>query len=188
MTELPAVGEAMATIPEGAGLLRVDHVAIAVADLREGVALFGHALGGRFLFGGDNDHQGIRIAQFVLPGGMKIELITALRDDAGVARFLERRGPGVHHITMIFIDVEVAVAHLEAAGYELVDTDLTNPVWREAYVRPRSGCGTLLQLADTTIRWDTPANGIVLDDVLAGRVVFTEDEQAVLREQAEPRR
>ncbi len=182
MTGVPPLGEVTATVPDDAGLLRVDHVALAMADPREGVALFGDALGGQFLFGGDNDRQGIRVVQFALPGGMKIELISPLRDDADVARFLARRGPGVHHITMIFADVEVAVARLTAAGYEVVDVDLAHPAWREAFVRPRSGCGTLLQLADTTARWDLPAaSGITLADVLAGRVVFTEDERAVLR-------
>ena len=114
---------------------------------------------------------------------MKIELISPLRDDTPVARFLERRGPGVHHLTLLVEDVEVAVARLTGLGYEVVDVDLASPHWREAFVRPRSGCGTLLQLADTTQRWDTPAaSGITLDDVLAGRVVFTDDERAVLRE------
>jgi len=179
----PSVDDTVASVPADAGLLRTDHVAVAVHDPRDGVALFGDALGGRFLFGGDNDRQGIRIVQIVLPGGMKIELISPLRDDAPVARFLERRGPGVHHITLIFADVEVAVARLTACGYEVVDVELGSPHWREAFVRPRSGLGTLLQLADTTMRWDEPPpSGITLDDVLAGRVVFTDDEQAVLRE------
>lgn len=172
-----------ADLPPDAGVLRLDHVAVAVRDVRAGAALFGGALGGRFLFGGDNDHQGIRVAQFALPGGMKIELISPLRDDAPVARFLERRGEGVHHLTLIVEDVEVAVARLTALGYEVVDVDLDSPHWREAFVRPRSAFGTLLQLADTTQRWDVPAaSGITLEDVLAGRVVFTEDERAVLRE------
>jgi methylmalonyl-CoA/ethylmalonyl-CoA epimerase len=176
------VADVAASIPDDAGLLRVDHVALAMADPREGVALFGDALGGEFLFGGDNDRQGILIVQFALPGGMKIELISPLREDAAVARFLARRGPGVHHITMIFADVEVAVARLTVSGYEIVDVDLANPAWREAFVRPRSGCGTLLQLADSTKRWDLPpASDITLDDVLAGRVVFTDDEVPVAR-------
>ncbi|MHC1560990.1 VOC family protein [Actinomycetospora sp. C-140] len=183
MSDLPQADATTAAIPPEAGVLRMDHVAVAVRDLREGVALFATALGGRFLFGGDDDRQGIRVAQFALPGGMKIELISPLRDDAGVARFLERRGPGVHHLTLLVADVEVAVARLTGLGYEVVDVGLASPYWREAYVRPRSGCGTLLQLADTTIRWDTPAaSGITLDDVLAGRVVFADDERAVLRE------
>ncbi len=182
MTDMSSVDQVTAAIPPDAGLLRIDHVAVGVTDPAEGVALFGDALGGRFLFGGDNDRQGIRIVQFALPGGMKIELISPLRDDAAVARFLARRGPGVHHITMIFADVEVAVARLTGLGYEVVDVDLAHPTWREAFVRPRSGCGTLLQLADTSQRWDAPpASGITLADVLAGRVVFTEDERAVLR-------
>ena len=179
---IPEASETPAALPPDAGVLRMDHVAVAVSDPREGAALFGDTLGGRFLFGGDNDHQGIRVAQFVLPGGMKIELISPLRDDAPVARFLEKRGPGVHHITLIVADVEVAVARLEGHGYEVVDVDVRKPAWREAFVRPRSGCGTLLQLADTTLRWDEPAEGITLEDVLAGRVVFTDDERAVLRE------
>lgn len=182
MTGVPDPVDVTAAIPDDAGLLRVDHVALAMADPGEGAALFGGALGGEFLFGGDNDRQGIRIVQFALPGGMKIELISPLREDAAVARFLARRGPGVHHITMIFADVEVAVARLTASGYEIVDVDLANPAWREAFVRPRSGCGTLLQLADSTARWDRPTDaGITLDDVLAGRVVFTDDERCALR-------
>jgi methylmalonyl-CoA/ethylmalonyl-CoA epimerase len=173
---------AMPDLPPDVGVLRMDHVAVAVRDLRAGAALFGGALGGRFLFGGDSDDQGIRIAQFALPGGMKIELITPLHDDAPVARFLARRGEGVHHLTLLVEDVEVAVAHLTGLDYEVVDVDLASRYWREAFVRPRSAFGTLLQLADTTIRWDEPAtSAITLDDVLAGRVVFTDDERAVLR-------
>ena len=172
-----------ADIPADAGVLRLDHVAVAVRDVGAGAGLFSGALGGRFLFCGDNDHQGIRVAQFALPGGMKIELISPLRDDAPVARFLERRGEGVHHLTLLVEDVEVAVARLTGLDYEVVDVDLGSTYWREAFVRPRSAFGTLLQLADTTIRWDEhAASGITLDDVLAGRVVFTEDERAVLRE------
>lgn len=171
-----------AGLGEDIGLIRLDHVAVAVADLRAGLALFGSALGGRFLLGGDNDELGIRIVQLGLPGGMKIELITPTRDDAAVARFLQRRGPGVHHMTLLFADVEVAVERLTAQGYELVDTDLSRPQWRETFVRPRSGCGTLLQLVDSTERWDAPTtSGTTLADVLAGDVVFTAEERPVLR-------
>ena len=172
----------MTGLPEGIGLLRLDHVAIAVADPAEGVALYSDVLGGRFLFGGDSDEQGIRVLQFALPDGSKIELISPLRPDAGVARFLERRGPGVHHLTLVFADVEVALARLAEQGYETVDVDLRRPVWREAYVRPRSGCGVLLQVVDSTLRWDVPADpAITVERVLAGEVVFTSDERAVLR-------
>lgn len=185
MTDLPGLDQVTGSIPPDAGLLRIDHVAVAAPDPHEGVALFGHALGGRFLHGGDDDRQGIRVVQFALPGGMKIELISPLRDDAPVASFLARRGPGVHHVTLVFADVEVALARLTGLGYEVVDVDLARPCWREAFVRPRSGCGTLLQLADTTVDWDQPADsGITLADVLDGRVVFTEDERAVLRTSA----
>jgi methylmalonyl-CoA/ethylmalonyl-CoA epimerase len=182
MADLTGIDEVAGAIPADAGLLRIDHVAVAVTDPREGVALFGGALGGRFVHGGDDDRQGIRTIQFALPGGMRVELISPLRDDAPVARFLARRGPGVHHVTLVFADVTVAIERLTGLGYELVDVDLARPTWREAFVRPRSGCGVLLQLADTTVDWEQPAaSGITLDDVLEGRVVFTSDEHAVLR-------
>lgn len=88
----------------------------------------------------------------------------------------------MHHLTLLFADVEVALERLSARGYAVVDTDLSRPQWREAFVRPRSGCGTLLQIVDSTQRWDVPGDpDIGVDDVLAGRVVFTDEERAVRR-------
>src|ERR1041385_1640514 len=79
---------------------KVDHVAIAVRAMRPAMPLYTDALGAQFLFAGERTDQGFLWAQFGFPAGGKIELVTPLTPDGFVARFLERRGEGVHHATL----------------------------------------------------------------------------------------
>ncbi|MQA12657.1 MAG: glyoxalase [Pseudonocardiaceae bacterium] len=162
-----------------AGLQRLDHVAIATHSVAQGYELFCGVLGGEFVNGGDDLDLQIRTLQLRLPPGVKVELMQPTTPDSYLARFLERHGPGFHHMTLFFDDVEKAIAELTQQGYELVDTDLTRPSWRETFLRPRTGLG-LLQLADTTLRWDVSADGVTAEDVLAGRVLWRDD-RPVLR-------
>lgn len=150
---------------------RVDHIAVAVDDLPAAVRLYADVLGGRFVMGGDHEGKGIRTVQIHLPD-VKFELITPLHQESYLFRYLQRHGPGFHHLTMFVEDVAAAVAEVDAAGFELVDIDLHHPAWREAYVRPRSGFGTLLQLVQTNLRWDVGKPDMTIDDVLAGRIVW----------------
>jgi methylmalonyl-CoA/ethylmalonyl-CoA epimerase len=153
------------------GLDHVDHMAVAVWSIPDALALYRDTLGGTFVNGGDNAALGIRTLQLQLPG-LKVELISPLRDTSYLHGFLSRRGEGVHHVTMIVADVVVAADRLLAAGYETVDLDLSDPEWRETYLRPRHGFGVLIQLADTTKDWSRPDAGYGLEDVLAGRVTW----------------
>ncbi|ASR37669.1 hypothetical protein BAY61_24680 [Prauserella marina] len=151
-----------------AGVRTLDHVAIAVWDARAALALFADVLGGRFVVGGDNDDTGNRIVHLTL-GGFKIELMQPLRDDNLLAKTIERRGEGFHHVTFVVHDVAHTVDAVEAAGWETVGTDLANPTWRETFLRPRR-TGGLIQLVDTDRDWSGPVDGMTLADVLAGRV------------------
>ncbi len=152
-------------------VVRMDHVAIAVSDLAGAVHLYQDVLGGTFIAGGDDESLGIRTAQFRFPPGVKVEFLTPLNEDSYLQRYLSKHGSGFHHLTCFVEDVEVAAKSLEDAGYEVVDTDLTKPGWRETFVRPRSGFGALLQLAESDHEWSVPAlPGATADDVLAGRV------------------
>ncbi len=146
----------------------VDHVAVAVPSIAAALPLYQDLLGGRFVMGGDDDERGLRTLQLQLPN-VKLELMEPLRPDSGVQRFLDRRGPGFHHMTIFVEDVEQTVTELESEGFEVVDTDLTSPRWRETYLRPRSGFGALLQIVDTDARWDMPSDEVTLHDVLEGR-------------------
>jgi methylmalonyl-CoA/ethylmalonyl-CoA epimerase len=152
---------------------KVDHIGIAVQSLAEAAKLFVDALGGEFVAGGDDERLRIRTVQIRL-GDFKIELMEPLDPDSYLQRFLDRRGPGFHHLTIFVDDVAAAAEALERRGYETVDLDTSSPAWREVYVRPRSGFGTLLQLADTDTSWDISFPGVTLDAVVDGRVLAVE--------------
>ncbi|GGJ35293.1 hypothetical protein GCM10010121_053150 [Streptomyces brasiliensis] len=159
-----AVGDAV-------GVRRLDHVALAVRDLDRAWAMFGETLGGRFVTGGDNDETGIRLLHLHL-GGFKIELMQPLRADSLVSHTLDRRGEGMHHVTFVVDDLGTTVDVLPVAGYPLTGTDLSNPVWRETFVRPSATQGALVQFVDTTRDWSQGVDGVDLDTVLRGGAVF----------------
>lgn len=125
----------------------IDHVAIAVRSLSRAVPLYTDVLGATFIYGGDNVEQGFRWAQFRFLGGGKIELITPLDPGGFLARFLDRHGEGVHHVTLKVPDIERALAALRAAGITPVGVSTDHPGWKEAFIHPRDANGTVIQLA-----------------------------------------
>lgn len=166
------------------GLIGIDHLGIAVASIPEALRLFADVLGGRFVLGGDDPVLGIRTVQLALPPGVKLELMQPIRDDSYLHGYLAERGQGFHHLTVFVHDLPATLDALDAQGFEVVDTELSNPKWRVTYVRPRSGFGTLLQIAQTTVTWHEPVPGVTLEAVLAGDVVW-HDERPALRSAVE---
>jgi methylmalonyl-CoA/ethylmalonyl-CoA epimerase len=153
-----------------AGALAFDHVCFAVTSLDAPVALL-RDLGGAVVFGGHERNNGTLSSQLDFGGGTRIELLAPTRPDVAVARFLDRFGPGMHHLTWKVADVPIAEAAAEAAGFATVDTDLDRrPHWRETYLRPASALGLLVQLAWTSRRHDTPLDDATLARILAGEV------------------
>jgi methylmalonyl-CoA/ethylmalonyl-CoA epimerase len=160
---------------------RFDHIAIAVRDLGRACELYGDAFGGVLVRGGDDLELGIRTMQFKLPPGVKVELLTPI-GESYLARYLDKHGEGFHHATVFVADLHAAIAELEERGFEIVDLDDTMPTWQEAFVRPSSGFGALLQLVTSVLDWGEPIDGLTRDAVLAGewrwinnRCVRTED-------------
>jgi len=127
----------------------LDHVAIAVRSFAAALPFVVDALGGSFLFAGEQPAQGFRWAQFQLAGGGKLELVTPIDAESFLARFLEDRGEGVHHVTLKVPDVTTAIAHLQSQGVPLTGVSLENPGWKEAFIHPREAHGTLVQLAQS---------------------------------------
>lgn len=147
---------------------RLDHVAVAVADIEPAARLV-EALGATFRSGGDDTSKLFRWAQFVLPGSGTIELLAPLPEagpDHFLMRFLDTRGEGMHHITLKVSDLRAAVDIVEAKGYQVVGVDLDLVTWKEAFIHPKSSHGLLIQLA----QWDdtVPVGARSLADVLAG--------------------
>jgi methylmalonyl-CoA/ethylmalonyl-CoA epimerase len=139
--------------------LDLDHVAVALHSVKSALPLYRDALGGEYLMGGDSSDGTFRWVQFRFPGGGKVELLEPL-GEGFLTRFLERRGEGLHHMTFKTDDVPAAIFELEQRGYEVVDVDLDDPNWKEAFLRPSKAHGTLIQVA-----WSSEP-----DDVAATRM------------------
>lgn len=150
---------------------RIDHIAIAVRDLRPAVALFHGVFGAEFMHGGDDPRIDIRTVQLRMPPGIKVELMTPTAPTSYLQAFLDKRGEGFHHMTIFVDDVEQTIVDLSGVGIETVDTNLSHPKWRETFVRPSQGFG-LLQVVDSIGDWMTPSTEYTLDDVLEGRIVW----------------
>ncbi|REJ38256.1 MAG: methylmalonyl-CoA epimerase [Bacillota bacterium] len=122
----------------------IDHIGIAVADLDEALAAWSRLGLDRPVIE-DVPEQGVRVAMLPVGGG-KIELLAPLSPDSPVGRFLERRGPGLHHVALRVDDIEAALAEAEARGLELIDRQprIGAGGARIAFVHPRSTGGTLV--------------------------------------------
>jgi methylmalonyl-CoA/ethylmalonyl-CoA epimerase len=127
---------------------RLDHVGVAVRDLAVGAALFRDVLGAEFLFGSEVPSQAFRFVQYRWPGGGKVELVTPA-GEGFVSRFLDRRGEGVHHLTLRVDRIEESIGRLEAAGVPLILVSLEDPNWKEAFIHPADAQGVLIQLAES---------------------------------------
>jgi methylmalonyl-CoA/ethylmalonyl-CoA epimerase len=99
--------------------IRLEHVAIAVEDLDAAVAIY-RAILGRAESGCELvESEQVRVAFFEL-GESRVELLEPTADDSPVGRFLERRGPGLHHVTFETPDIEAALERCRALGLETV--------------------------------------------------------------------
>lgn len=144
-----------------------DHIAVAVRDLERAAVLYGDLLGGALVRGGDDIELGIRTMQFKYPPGVKVELLTPI-GDSYLARYLDKHGEGFHHATIFVADVHAAVAEFEEQGFDIVDFDPSMDTWQEAFVRPSSGFGALLQIVTSTSDWSAPVEGLTREGILAG--------------------
>lgn len=122
------------------------HVGIAVRDLDLAVDRY-RALGLVVDALEDVPAAGARVA-FLKAGGIEIELLEPLGADSAVARFLQRRGEGLHHVAFAVEDIPSELVRLEKLGFELVDR-VPRPGARGrtvAFLHPRSAHGVLLEL------------------------------------------
>ncbi len=127
--------------------LKIDHLAVVVDDLDAALNFWQGALG--LPLGGKehNEHEAVDIA-FLEAGGARVELLQPIGDESGIAKYLAKRGPGMHHICFAVADLEAAMTQMTAANVELINT---TPRTREdgtryAFVHPKSTGGVLVEL------------------------------------------
>lgn len=125
----------------------LDHVGIAVGDLAEALAFYRDALGLEIEPAEEVASQRVR-AHFVPVGQTSLELLEATAPDSAIARFVGKRGPGLHHITLRVEDITAALAHLKSRGARLVD-ETPRPGAEGAlvaFIHPSSAHGVLVEL------------------------------------------
>jgi methylmalonyl-CoA/ethylmalonyl-CoA epimerase len=126
---------------------RVHHIGIAVKNLKESVALFERVLGLKPAVIEDVPCQQVSEAIYKVDEGMEIDLIEPTGPDSAVARFLERRGEGLHHICFEVDDVDVELRAMEEKGVELIDREGRDGVaGKIAFIHPKSVNGVLVEL------------------------------------------
>jgi methylmalonyl-CoA/ethylmalonyl-CoA epimerase len=127
---------------------RIDHVGIAVASIAE-ARRFWEALGLTVSHVEEVPAEGVRVAMLEI-GESRIELLEPTRPDSAVAKFLEKRGPGIHHLCLASDDVAADDARLRAAGLELLRPEPTLGAGgcKVQFVHPKSAGGVLVELSE----------------------------------------
>ncbi|MBA3361861.1 MAG: methylmalonyl-CoA epimerase [Acidimicrobiia bacterium] len=133
----------------------LDHVGIAVRDLESAIAAYGDKYGVEPLHREVVESQGVEEA--LLPiGGSFVQLLQPVDSNSPVARFLEKRGEGLHHVAYAVLDIDAALAHLRAGGAKLIDETprVGGRGARIAFVHPADLAGTLMELVEPRLDQD----------------------------------
>jgi methylmalonyl-CoA/ethylmalonyl-CoA epimerase len=128
-------------------LTEIDHVAIAVNDLEAAIAYY------RDVFGASVDHREVVESDGVEEALLKVaesyvQLLTPIREDSPVAKYLEKKGEGIHHVGYRVADCAVALQAVKDAGGRVID-EAPRPGSRGttvAFVHPKAAFGTLIEL------------------------------------------
>jgi len=125
----------------------LDHIGIAVKDLDAALAFYRDALGLAIEAAEEVASQHVR-AHFVPVGGPRLELLEATAAESPIAKYIEKRGPGLHHITLRVDDVGAALAELKARGVQLIDSEPRPGAEGSliAFVHPSATGGVLVEL------------------------------------------
>lgn len=126
---------------------KINHIAVVVDNIDEALTFWHTALGLPLAQIEHNEGEEVDIA-FLPLGEGEIELIAPFTEDSGVAKYLAKRGSGMHHLCLEVEDIDALMGQLVANGIELInETPRTRPDGRRyAFVHPRSTGGVLLEL------------------------------------------
>jgi len=133
-------------------------VALAVERWADAWPRYAVDLGGEWSSGGQG--PGFAPSQLRYANGAKLELIAPHRvgDNDFLRRYLDRHGPGPHHLTYKVPDLAGALDAAQDAGFHPVGVDVSDRTWKEAFLHPAEACGVVVQLAQSSgPGWKTPA-------------------------------
>ncbi len=130
--------------------MKIDHIGIAVKSVKEALRFYSRALGLHLSRIEVVEEQKVRAA--LLPvGESRIELLEARSDDSPIARFIAKRGEGIHHICFEVEDIRAALAELKRQGVKLVDEEPRVGAEGKlvAFIHPSAAGGVLIELSQT---------------------------------------
>ena len=127
---------------------KIDHIAIAVKDIETALGIYRDVLGLEVSHIAEEPAEAVRVAFLPTPEGQdEIELIQPTTTDSGVARFLQKKGEGLHHICVEVDNIEGTVADMTARGLEMLGEVRVNQRGdRYIFIHPKSAHGVLLEL------------------------------------------
>ena len=130
---------------------KIEHIGIAVKNLKESTDLFEKLLGDAPYKTEEVASEGVRTV-FFKKGPNKIELLEAMSMDSPIAKFLEKRGEGVHHIAFAVEDIEAEVDRLKGKGFVLLNEvpKIGADNKRVVFLHPKSTSGVLIELCQET--------------------------------------
>ncbi|MEM6282782.1 MAG: methylmalonyl-CoA epimerase [Chloroflexota bacterium] len=128
-------------------VLKVDHIAVVVADMDAALYFWRDALGLPLEATETNEAEAVDVA-FLPVGETRMELLQPTTEDSGIAKYLQKRGAGMHHVCVAVNDIDAAMQQLTAHAVELINE---MPRTREdgtryAFIHPKSTGGVLVEL------------------------------------------
>jgi methylmalonyl-CoA/ethylmalonyl-CoA epimerase len=129
--------------------MKIDHIGIATRGIQDAMTFYRDALGLEVSEPEEVADQKVRVAMLPI-GESRIELLEGTSADSPIARFLEKRGPGIHHIAVRVDDIRAALANLKQKGARLIDEEPRTGAGGclVAFVHPSSTGGVLLELVE----------------------------------------
>ena len=126
---------------------KIEHIGIAVADLEKSNELFTRLLGKAHYKTESVEGEGVETSFFQV-GETKVELLQASRPDSAIAKYLEKKSEGVHHIAFDVEDIHAEVKRLKAAGFEILNETPKQGADNKivVFLHPRSTNGVLVEL------------------------------------------
>lgn len=127
----------------------VEHIGIAVRDLGDAKKIYCDLLGLEFTGEITLPERGVKVA-FLETGNTKVELLEGIGEESPVSKFIERHGPGVHHLCFEVGDIERVLSELSKSGFRLID-EKPRPGAEDklvAFLHPKSTSGVLIELTE----------------------------------------
>jgi len=128
---------------------KVEHIGIAVKNLDETMSFYDHVLGLEKLSVETVESQGVNIA-FFKTGETKIELLEPINDDSPIAKFIDKRSEGIHHMAIEVEDIEAKIEAMKEKGASFIGDKPTEGAddMKVIFVHPKSTNGVLLELCE----------------------------------------